>query len=62
MVERKPNGARPADTRGVRKCGICGEGTDRRAWTCASCQQQFVEEEEAELRDWESRQAPDLQK
>lgn len=56
MVERKPNGVLPVDTREVRKCGICGEGTDRNAWICAFCQQQFAEEEEAELRDWESRQ------
>ena len=54
MVERKANGALPADTRDVGKCGICGERTDREAWICAFCQQQFAEEAEAELRDWEA--------
>ena len=62
MVERKSDGLLPPDTRGVRNCMICGERTDRNARICAFCQQQFAEEEEAELRDWESRQEPGQRK
>ena len=62
MVERKSEGIPPLDTRRERDCMICGERTDRNAWICAFCQQQFAEEEEAELRHWGASQDPGQRK
>ena len=39
------------------RCGICGEPVDQNVGLCGFCEQRLAEEEEAELRDWESRQA-----
>ena len=56
MVCKKPDGPVPKNKGGMRNCVICGERADVNARFCGFCEQQLVEEEEAEMRDWASRE------
>jgi len=62
MIYKGPDGPEPESKSGERKCGICGERVELDGRFCGFCEQQLAEEAEAELRDWESRQAPGLRK